>query len=245
MASRWVNAALRKKDVTVTPSSPEKDVSNLEVLRFLWGKLGTFSFFVACAALLGMMGQDSPVDQLKLVAMGSYTLALFATPMLAIFCVLLSVIGIRYAKIASAYAKPLIPVPWEIKNLSLSSYQTHIAALSLFVCICLPLFTNFCTMSKLLAGQYYYMPHDRGGCKQDAQKTDETCQPQGAWLSHFVPQHGIGNPLKTKYAYEGNKDYVPVIEPGFFCLLVLFATGYAARYAIILFRPSRPVALQR
>ena len=149
----------------MTPSSHDKDVSNLEVLRFLWGKIGMFSFFVACAALLGMMGQDSPVDSLKLVAMGSYTLALFATPLLAIFCVLLSVIGTRYAKMASACAKPLIPIPWEIKNLSLSSYQIHIVVLSIFVCIGLPLFTNFCTLSKLLAGQYDYMPYDRGGCK--------------------------------------------------------------------------------
>lgn len=217
-------------------SPPDQDVSNLEVLRFLWGKLGVFNFFVALAALLGMMGQDSPVDSLKLVAMGSYTLALFATPLLAICCVLLSIIATRYAKIASALAKPLIPIPWEIKNLSLSSYRKHIIGLSLFVCIGLPLFTNFCTMSKLLAGEYYYMPHDRGGCKPDARKTDETCQPQGAWLNHFTPRYGIGNPLKTKYAYEGNKDYVPIIEPGFFCALILCAVGYVVRYVVILFR---------
>ncbi len=224
----------------MAPSSSDQDVSNLEVLRFLWGKLGMFSFFVALAALLGMMGQDSPVDSLKLVAMGSYTLALFATPLLAICCVILTIIGTRYATIARVRAEPLIPIPWEIKNLSLSSYRKHIIGLSLFVCIGLPLFANFCTMSKLLAGQYYYMPHDRGGCKPDAQKTDETCQPQGAWLTHFNPKYGIGNPLKTKYAYEGNKDYVPVIEPGFFSALVLCAAGCVVRYAAFLLRRPKP-----
>ena len=127
--------------------------------------------------------------------MGSYTLALFSTPLLALCCVVLTIIGTRYATTAHARAEPLIRVPWEIKNLALSSYRKHIIGLSLFVCIGMPLFTNFCTMSKRLAGQYYYMPNDREGCKPDAQKTDETCQPLGAWLSHSTSLRGMASEI--------------------------------------------------
>lgn len=207
-----------------------------QVLAFFSGKVGTFGLLVSLAAILGMMSQSAPVDALKLSNEGAYTLTLFSLPILAVITIAQSWLGTRHAIIAIRNKdKGRIPVHWRVPGLACSHLRKYVALTSFMICFCVPLLGVTWSFGKMLHGSYYYMPIDRGGCNP-RQKTNELCKNEGAIIDHFWPKEGVGNPLQTKYAHEGNKDFVPGYEPIFFGVMLVGAFASTVRFVVAIQR---------
>jgi hypothetical protein len=217
--------------------------SDLGVLAFLWGKVGIFAFLASLAALLGMMSQQGPIDTLKFADLGAYTLTLFSIPILSAVIFVLAWVGRRHARIASSVpGATLAPIAWKIPDIEKSSLRIHVAALSVAVSLGFPMIVDVWSLAKFSHGTYYWEPPHGGTCK-DSKPDPATCVTIGTVLDVLWPsERGIGDPTHTQYLYQGNKDFVPGIQPLAYLGLVVGAVGAGAHFIFIAFFGRRAAA---
>jgi hypothetical protein len=53
---------------------------------------------------------------------------------------------------------------------------------------------------------------------------------EGSGMNMFFPAHGLGNPMDTRYAYEGGKDFFPFFQPVATFLMFMGACWYSGRF---------------
>lgn len=235
-----MNPAPTPQTPPALPPAANLAASDLNVLAFLWGKVGTFAFLVSLAALLGMMSQQGPFDTLKIPELGAYTLTLFTIPLLSAMIVFLAWIGRCHVRMApSLPGSTVAPVGWKISGLGTSGLRTQVAAMSVIVCLGIPMVVDVWSLCKFAHGTYYWEPPHGGTCK-DPKPDEKTCVVVGTILTAFWPtDHDIGNPLHTQYLYQGNKDFVPVIQPLAYLAMVLGALWTGTRFIFRAFSAPR------
>ena len=211
----------------------DRVTSDLAVLAFFWGKIGTFAFLVSLAALLGMMSQQGPLDTLKFGSLGAYTLTLFAIPLISIMIFALSWIGRRHARIAPlAPGSTVVPVGWKVPGIGTSSLRLHVAALSIAINLGVPMIVDVWSLAKFAHGTYYWKSDRDASCER-VNPDPKTCVKIGTVLDVIWPaEHGLGNPTQTRYVYQGDKDFIPVLQPILYIGLVLGSVWAGSRVVL-------------
>jgi hypothetical protein len=205
----------------------------------LWKVVGSFGFLTALAVISGMANEKVAPDTFKLTDLDSYSVTLFAIPLLACAVIAEATIGVAYVRACKRSGSPLNRIPPIVDGLAESSLRSTVSIIVLFAFLIVPWFGLSAAVVKFFRGSYYHASVASKGC--DPQRMSVVCEPMGSGLKHFRPKYGIGSLTNTPYRYEGNKTYIPIIFPGAYLLLFAVACFFACRNCrlLLLERPRR------
>jgi hypothetical protein len=210
--------------------------AGLQAATTLWKAVGGFGFLTAIAALSGMASEKIAPDTFKLTDLDSYSVTLFAIPLLACAVIAESIIGVTYAHACQPKEEWSNRIPPVVDGLAQSSLRRYVSVIVLFGFLIVPWFGTGAAVVKFFHGTYYYAKTASSGCDDsDPQRMSVVCEAMGSGLKHFHPKYGIGSLTNTPYRYEGNKTYIPVIFPTAYLLLFAAACFFAFRNCLSLF----------
>jgi hypothetical protein len=206
--------------------------SDIQVAKAVWKTLGGFGFLSGVTVIAAIASEKIGPDTFKLTNLDSWSVTLFAIPLLTFVVITITIAGRAYIRAVGATNSWAAKVPPILDGLERSTLRGLVSATVLAAFLFVPWYALGASVVKFFQGSYYYSRNASQGCDFPMSKF---CETMGSGWEHFRPKYGLVSLTNTPYRYEGNKTYIPEIFPGCYLAMFVLGSAFGVRYTTSLF----------